>query len=159
MAEDSRNAHIGYLEDEVKKIDERARELLGLVKLGARMDHLPDELSGGERQRVAIARALAVEPKIILMDEPFAALDLNTRRRLRTEVVAIWRQTGKTIVFVTHDIEEAVYLADRVLVMGTRPGRIIEDFKIELPRPRIAEVVASEEFTSYRKQMLHLLRH
>ena len=93
-------------------------------------------LSGGERQRVAIARALAVDPSIILMDEPFSALDPNTRRRLRVEIVRIWQETKKTILFVTHDIEEAIVLADRIVLMSNKPTRILETIAIDAPRPR-----------------------
>ena len=114
----------------------RARELLALVGLAADMEKFPAMLSGGERQRVAIARALSAEPKIILMDEPFSALDLNTRRRLRAEIVSIWQATGKTIVFVTHDIDEALVLADRVVLLSGKPTRILETIEIREARPR-----------------------
>ncbi len=116
--------------------EQRCRALLDLVGLAKDADKYPHMLSGGERQRVAIARALAVEPKIILMDEPFAALDLNTRRRLRAEMIAIWEQTAKTVVFVTHDIDEALILADRVLLMSNKPTRVIETIAIPTRRPR-----------------------
>jgi NitT/TauT family transport system ATP-binding protein len=116
--------------------EERCRALLDLVGLARDVEKYPRMLSGGERQRVSIARALAVEPQIILMDEPFAALDLNTRRRLRAEVIAIWQKTAKTIVFVTHDIDEALVLADRVLLMSNKPTRVIETIAIADQRPR-----------------------
>ena len=99
----------------------------------------PAMLSGGERQRVAIARALSVDPEIVLMDEPFSALDVNTRRRLRLELVELWQATGKTIVFVTHDIEEALTLADRILVFSAKPTHIINELEIAEPRPRDLE--------------------
>ena len=105
------------------------------------------------------SRALALEPKVLLMDEPFGALDAQTRSRMQELLLDIWARKRTTVLFVTHDIEEAIYLADRVLVMSTGPGRIVEDFRIELPRPRVADVVASREFTDYRRQMLSLLRH
>ena len=96
-------------------------------------------LSGGERQRVAIARALAVDPKIILMDEPFAALDLNTRERLREELIGIWEKTKKTIIFVTHDIDEALILADRIILLSDKPTRVLETIEINEKRPRTIE--------------------
>ena len=141
------------------KIANITDELIDIVGLKDYAGQYPKVLSGGMRQRVAIARALAMEPHVLLMDEPFGALDAQTRSRMQELLLDIWSRKRNTVIFVTHDIEEAVYLADRVLVMSTRPGRIIEDFKIELPRPRLAEIVASEEFTQYRRRMLHLLRH
>jgi NitT/TauT family transport system ATP-binding protein len=113
-----------------------AERHLRLVGLGDDMSKMAGMLSGGERQRVAIARALSVEPRVILMDEPFSALDLNTRRRMREEIVSIWQQTGKTVVFVTHDIEEALVLADRILLLSNKPTRVLETLRIEEPRPR-----------------------
>ena len=114
----------------------RARDLLALVGLRADAHKYPRMLSGGERQRVAIARALAVDPRIVLMDEPFAALDVATRRRMREEIVAIWQRTRKTVVFVTHDVDEALALADRVLVFSQKPARILETLVIGAARPR-----------------------
>ncbi len=136
--------------------EERCRALLALVGLAKDADKFPRMLSGGERQRVAIARALAVDPKIILMDEPFAALDLNTRRRLRAEVIAIWEQTAKTIVFVTHDIDEALVLADRVLLMSNKPTRVIETIAIENPRPR--DIETTPELRAHRDRLHRLFR-
>lgn len=115
---------------------ERASQALALVGLAQDAGKYPRMLSGGEKQRVAIARALAVEPQIILMDEPFSALDPNTRQRMRDELVAIWRQTGKTIVFVTHDVDEALTLADRILLLSKKPTRVIEQIALTAPRPR-----------------------
>lgn len=114
----------------------KARQLLELVGLGDAADKYPYMLSGGERQRVAIARALSVEPDIVLMDEPFSALDPNTRRRLRVELIEIWRKTGKTVVFVTHDIDEALVLADRILVLSKKPATVIKNVMITEQRPR-----------------------
>jgi NitT/TauT family transport system ATP-binding protein len=107
--------------------------MVGLTNFAARYPH---ELSGGMKQRVAIARALAFDPEVLLMDEPFAALDAQTRETLQDELLDLWEKTGKTIVFVTHAIDEAVYLADRIAVMGTNPGRIAEMVNIKLSRPR-----------------------
>lgn len=141
------------------KVSKIADELIEIVGLTDYAEQFPKVLSGGMRQRVAIARALAMEPHVLLMDEPFAALDAQTRSRMQELLLEIWARKKSTVIFVTHDIEEAIFLADRVLVMSARPGRITEDFKIELPRPRSADVVASAEFTQYRKRMLQLLRH
>jgi NitT/TauT family transport system ATP-binding protein len=116
----------------------RSEELLRMVHLWRFQDRYPHELSGGMRQRGAIARALATDPAVLLMDEPFAALDAQTREILQGELERIWSVTGKTIVFVTHNVREAVRLADRIILMGTRPGRILHEEKIELPRPREA---------------------
>ena len=117
---------------------QRSEELLRLVHLWRFQDRYPHELSGGMRQRGAIARALATDPAVLLMDEPFAALDAQTREILQGEVERIWSATRKTVIFVTHNVREAVRLADRVVLMGTRPGRILHDETIDLPRPRAA---------------------
>jgi NitT/TauT family transport system ATP-binding protein len=127
---------------------ERSEELLRLVHLWRFRDRYPHELSGGMRQRGAIARALATDPAVLLMDEPFAALDAQTREILQGEVERIWRATRKTVVFVTHNVREAVRLADRVVLMGTRPGRILHDEVIDLPRPRSANDPRVAELTN-----------
>jgi NitT/TauT family transport system ATP-binding protein len=124
----------------VGKVERRTRalELLHMVGLGADVGKYPAMLSGGERQRVAIARALAVEPGTILMDEPFSALDPETRRRMRVDLIALWQLTRKTVVFVTHDLDEALELADRIVVFSGKPTRILDSVAVEVDRPRAA---------------------
>jgi NitT/TauT family transport system ATP-binding protein len=109
------------------------------------------------KQRVAIARCLVQEPRVLLMDEPFAALDEQTRTRMGNELLHIWEKTSRTVVFVTHGLTEAIYLADRVFVMGARPGRIIESFAIELPRPRHIDMIGSESFGRLRNRIWELI--
>jgi NitT/TauT family transport system ATP-binding protein len=121
---------------EARRREARARELLALVGLADAANKYPSMLSGGERQRVAIARALAVDPDIVLMDEPFSALDPNTRRRMRAEIERIWQQTGRTVLFVTHDIEEALVLADRIVLLSNKPTRVLESIEVPAARPR-----------------------
>ena len=139
-----------------KELASRCRTLLDLVGLGSDVDKYPRMLSGGERQRVAIARALAVDPKIILMDEPFSALDLNTRRRLRMQVISIWEEMRKTIVFVTHDIDEALVLADRIILMSNKPTRVIETIVVDRPRPR--DIESMPELGAHRDHLHRLFR-
>ena len=115
---------------------ERIAEALQLTGLAEFHDRWPHQLSGGQVQRVGIARALAVQPDILLMDEPFSAVDALTRRKLQTELMRIWQATNAAVLFVTHDIDEAVYLADRVVVLGNRPATVVENMTIDLPRPR-----------------------
>jgi NitT/TauT family transport system ATP-binding protein len=137
----------------------RAREHLELVGLGDFRDRYPHELSGGMKQRVAIARSLAFDPDVLLMDEPFAALDAQTRDGLQDELLRIWEKTGKTIVFITHGIEEAVYLGQRVAVMTARPGRIKEVVDVPITARSATEDLRSDpQFTRYRHQIWTLLR-
>jgi len=137
---------------------ETARKFIETVHLSGFERSYPHQLSGGMRQRAAIARALAINPAVLLMDEPFGALDAFTRDRLHTEVESIWSNTKKTVLFVTHNVREAVALGDRVVVFAPRPGRIVQDFTIDLPRPRSLEDhdlvdVASEILAALRAEM------
>lgn len=135
------------------RVHEQTRHYVDLVGLSGFESHLPNELSGGMQQRVGLARALAVDPKILLMDEPFGALDEITRRQMQNELLRIWAESRKTSIFVTHSVDEAVLLSDRILIMGTRPGRIIADVPVELPRPRDRDVEESAEFISLRQEV------
>jgi len=128
--------------------DQRARNALELVGLGGRLNAYPHELSGGMRQRVAIARALVCEPAILLMDEPFGALDEITRDQLNVELLRIWRATGTTIMFVTHSIPEAIFLGQQVLMLRTNPGRLHGVFDVDLPEPRDLKVRETPAFTT-----------
>ena len=141
-----------------KERTERAREYLALVGLSGSEDRLPHELSGGMKQRVAIARSLAYEPGILLMDEPFAALDAQTREQLQDELLRIWRTTGTTAVFITHGIEEAVYLGQRVAILSSRPGRLKQVVDIELgDREGERDLRSDPDFVGYRHQIWSLL--
>jgi len=134
----------------------RAMHLLDLVGLQGFEDKYPHELSGGMRQRVALARALVHDPSLLLMDEPFGALDAMTREFMNLELLRIWGEAGKTVVFITHSIPEAVFLADRVVVMSARPGRIVETVSVDLLRPRDLDMMASDEFGVYTRKIRHL---
>lgn len=137
--------------------EQNAHELLQLVGLEGFESHYPDELSGGMQQRVSIARALSFDPSLLLMDEPFGALDLLTRERMGQELLRIWRKTEKTVLFVTHSIQEAVMLSDRVLVMLPRPGRVLAEVPIKLPRPRGPDVRKSREFRRLATDLREML--
>ncbi len=144
------NVEFGMKMNGVKKAErkEKVKRYLDLVHLGDFEDSFTHQLSGGMRQRVAIARALATEPNVLLMDEPFAALDAQTRDLLHDELERIWRETGCTIVFVTHNIRESVRLGDRVVLMTYRPGRIKNEWKVEIPRPRHIEDIAVAQLSA-----------
>jgi NitT/TauT family transport system ATP-binding protein len=136
---------------------ERARELLALVGLRGSEEKFPYELSGGMQQRAAIARALIHDPKLILMDEPFGALDALTREKMNLELLRIWEEARKTIVFVTHGITEAVFLGTRVIVLTAGPARMADNFRVELPHPRTLEMKTSERFGEYTRRIYRLL--
>ena len=134
-----------------------ARKYLELVGLAGFADYYPHQLSGGMRQRVNLARALAVEPDVLLMDEPFAALDAQTRELMQLELLRIWRETGKTILFVTHQLDEAVFLADRVVALSARPGSVREIVSIDLPHPRGIDMKRTPEFQAYVARLWDLI--
>jgi NitT/TauT family transport system ATP-binding protein len=137
---------------------EKAQEALKLVGLEGFGRRHPHELSGGMKQRVSIARGLVQNPPVLLMDEPFAALDEQTRMTMGDELLRIWAATRKTVVFVTHSLTEAVYLADEVIVMSARPGRIVDQLQIPLPRPRTYEMLAGDAFTTLRDRIWRHIR-
>jgi NitT/TauT family transport system ATP-binding protein len=135
----------------------RAKELLGLVGLAGYEDKYPYELSGGMQQRAAIARALVHDPKLVLMDEPFGALDALTREKMNLELLRIWEQAGKTILFVTHGISEAVFLGTRVVVFTAGPARMADNFIVDLPHPRTLDLKTHERFGQYSRRIYRLL--
>ena len=140
-----------------EKERKRTLDLLTLVGLGGFENYYPRQLSGGMRQRVNLARALAIDPDVLLMDEPFASLDAQTREIMQTELLRIWEQGRKTVLFVTHQIDEAVFLSDRVLVLARRPGRLQESVEIKLPRPRSLEIKRTPEFVTYVDHIWRLI--
>jgi NitT/TauT family transport system ATP-binding protein len=134
-----------------------ANSFLDMVGLSRFANRYPTELSGGMQQRVGIARALANYPRVLLMDEPFGALDAQTRQMMQESLLNIWSEFGTTVLFITHDIDEAIFLADRVLIMSASPGRIIAGFAVDLPRPRMPEVTAEPAFAELKRQcMVHI---
>jgi NitT/TauT family transport system ATP-binding protein len=138
-------------------VKDRVRDLLRLVGLEGFENYFPRQLSGGMRQRVNLARALAIDPDILLMDEPFSALDAQTREIMQTELMRIWDQGRKTVLFVTHQIDEAVFLSDRVLVLARRPGRVQDTVEIALPRPRALAIKRTTEFVAYVDRIWRLI--
>ncbi|WP_455211804.1 ABC transporter ATP-binding protein [Kaarinaea lacus] len=136
-----------------------ARTLINMVGLSAYENRFPNVLSGGMKQRVGIARALANYPNVLLMDEPFGALDAQTRAMMQENLLQIWGEFGTTVIFVTHDIDEAVFLADRVVVMSASPGRLIADIPVDLPRPRKAEMVSDPVYIDTKRQCMEYIRN
>ncbi|HTU63269.1 MAG TPA: ABC transporter ATP-binding protein, partial [Polyangiales bacterium] len=143
----------------LKKSGARAQagEWLELVGLSAFADHYPDQLSGGMKQRVAIARALANQPRILLMDEPFGALDAQTRSDMQAHLMRIWDSVDLTVLFITHDLDEAVYLADRIVVLAAHPGRINEVIEVPVPRPRERGQLLSPSFLATKDRLESLI--
>lgn len=137
----------------------RADRAIELVGLGDFADALPKTLSGGMKQRCAIARAYAVDPEVLLMDEPFGALDALTRVQLQDQLLETWSRQRRTVLFITHDVDEAVYLAGRVIVMAARPGRIHSVIDVDLPYPRTEEIRLSPGFARLRNQVWHAVYH
>jgi NitT/TauT family transport system ATP-binding protein len=140
-----------------RTMDARTEQFVKLVGLGGFEGRYPAELSGGMQQRVNLARALATDPEVLLMDEPFAALDAQTREFMQAELLKIWSRAGKTVVFITHQIDEAVFLADRVVVMGTRPGRLKGEFAIPFERPRTLALKRDPAFLRLTDQVWSLI--
>src|SRR5688500_11992182 len=140
------------------QIDAIVQKYLEIMGLAEFRNHYPAELSGGMKQRAALARVLAFDPKVLLMDEPFGALDAQTREIMQEELMSLWERTKKTVVFVTHDIDEAVFLADRVVVLTARPARIREEVTIDLPRPRDIAVRKSVKLLEYRNYIWDMIR-
>jgi NitT/TauT family transport system ATP-binding protein len=138
---------------------QKARSLISLVGLDGFADAFPYQLSGGMQQRVNLARALAVDPEILLMDEPFASLDAQTRELMQAELLGVWQRTGKTVLFVTHQIDEAIYLSDRVIVFSGRPGRVADIVVPKLPRPRGLAVKHTPEFLATVDRIWSLIQH
>jgi len=147
---------VGQKGEEVESRIDRLIEMIGLQDFRHSM---PSELSGGMQQRVALGRALAHSPSLLLMDEPFAALDAFTREEMSLELLRIWQATGKTILFITHDIGEAVFLSDRIVVLAPRPGRVREVIDVELPRPRTDDVRFTPEFAEYHHHVRSLIQN
>jgi NitT/TauT family transport system ATP-binding protein len=140
-----------------REANERAMAFIGMVGLGGFESKYPYQLSGGMQQRANLARALTVDPEILLMDEPFAALDAQTREVMQAELLRIWAEARKTVLFITHQIDEAIYLSDRVVVMSARPGRILADLPIDLPRPRELRIKRTPEFAALADQVWDLI--
>jgi NitT/TauT family transport system ATP-binding protein len=156
----SQNAQFGLRMNGLPRREREARasDWLGRVGLGAFHDAYPAELSGGMRQRLSIARAFATGPDVLLMDEPMGALDAQTRSLLQEDLLRLWETERKTVILVTHSLEEAILLGDRIVLMGRRPGHIKREFTVDLPRPRDEDIVASPEFGRLRAAIWHELR-
>jgi ABC-type nitrate/sulfonate/bicarbonate transport system ATPase subunit len=137
---------------------ERALPLLQRYGLGGFEHAYPSALSGGMRQRAALLRTLLIDTDVILLDEPFGALDAQTKLQMQEWLLALWSDVGKTVIFVTHDVEEALFLSDEVHVMGTRPGRVVETIAVDLPRPRLRSCTTTPEFIRRKERCLELLR-
>jgi NitT/TauT family transport system ATP-binding protein len=150
---------IDLMGEDVRRYRARAFELLNIAGIADFAERLPNELSGGMRQRAGICRALIQDPDLLLMDEPFSALDAMTRDEMNLELLRIWEQDRKTVIFVTHSISEAVFLSDRVVVMSKRPARIIDDVVIPLPRPRAVEQQETVQFNQLRAHIRNLIQH
>ncbi len=149
---------VAYKDRSKAEITDRATEMLRMVGLEKAAEKRPSQLSGGMRQRVSIARALAMDPEVLMMDEPFGALDAITREEMSEFLLEIWQRTGKTIVFVTHSIDEAVFLSREVHVMGTGPARIVESMSIDLPYPRVEETYSLPGFAQASGRLRRLLK-
>jgi NitT/TauT family transport system ATP-binding protein len=145
----------GHSDAEADRIADRLLEMVGLAAFA---DKRPQTLSGGMQQRAAIARALANTPRILLMDEPFGALDAQTRAMMQENLLQIWHELGITVVFVTHDIDEAIFLADRILVMSAGPGRFVREIDVGIARPRLPEVAVDPRFVEVKRQALEIIR-
>lgn len=144
---------------EGREWEDYADELIETTGLAAQRDTYPTELSGGSMQRAGVIRAMVHKPDILLMDEPFGALDEMTREVLNIELLDIWRKTGKTVVFITHSVDEAVLLSNRVYVMGTNPGRVVDEIAIDLPRPRTLDMIVSDRFVEYSEYLTGRIGH
>jgi len=144
--------------DDPRAARDRALKLIELVGLKGFERFYPHQLSGGMRQRANLGRALLYDPEVLLMDEPFAALDAQTREAMQGELLRIWQQTQRTVMFVTHQIDEAVYLSDRVLVLSTAPGRLLADIRIDVPRPRALSLKREEVLVRYEREIWNLIK-
>ena len=150
---------IELMGEDVKDYEDHAFELLDIAGIAEFADRLPDELSGGMRQRAGICRALVHYPSLLLMDEPFSALDAMTRDDMNLELLRIWERDRKTVVFITHSISEAIFLSDRVVVMSRRPARIVADIEVPLSRPRTMEQQEAPEFANLKARIRKLIEH
>jgi NitT/TauT family transport system ATP-binding protein len=149
----------GAISESMDYYQERADELLSLVGLEGFEDAYPNELSGGMQQRVTITQALIYDPSVLLMDEPFGSLDAMTKDELNLELLRIWEEMEKTVMFITHDLNEAVFLSDRVIVLSPRPGRIVDTIEIDLPRPRTDETRGSDRFVELSTEVHQHFKH